>query len=81
MILKFEEWLTDQQYREDFVGDLARSPDIRNEDLRPSKRKNDEHKYWADIVTKLSQPGFVAAFNDAWQEFLLEKQAAIESAD
>jgi hypothetical protein len=80
MILKFEEWLIEQQQREDFVGDLARAPDMRKVDHKPSRRKSDEHKYWADIVIRLAQPGQVAAFNDAWQEFLLEKQAAEESA-
>jgi hypothetical protein len=81
MILRFGEWLVDQQYREDLIGDLARDPSMQNSDRKPSKRKSDEHKDWADIVIRIAEPGFIAVFNEAWQEFLLAKQAAKESLD
>jgi hypothetical protein len=75
MILKFEEWLNNQQYRNDLIGDLARLPSLQNADLKSSRRKSDEHKNWADIVISIADPEHVAVFNEAWQEFLLAKQA------
>jgi hypothetical protein len=74
MILKFEEWLVDQQYREDYVGDLARMPDMQGIGHTSSRHKTDEHKDWADIVSRMAQPGHIITFNEAWQEFLLAKQ-------
>jgi hypothetical protein len=79
MILRFEEWLVDQQYREDLIGDFARDPSTQNTDRKPSKRKSDEHKDWADIVIRIAEPGYISVFNEAWQEFLLAKQSAKES--
>ena len=81
IILRFEEWLLDQQYREDLIGDLARVPSMQNIDHKVSKRKFNEHKFWADIVIKFAEPGFIAVFNEAWQEFLLAKQTAKDSLD
>jgi hypothetical protein len=81
MILRFEAWLINQQDRQDFVGDLARvlnKPDI---ERKFPGRKRDEHQNWADIVIRIAQPGHVDAFNEAWQEFLLEKQAALEASE
>jgi hypothetical protein len=46
---------------------------------KSSRRKPDEHKNWADIVIRIAEPGHIAVFNEAWQEFLLAKQAAKES--
>lgn len=79
MILKFAEWLIEQQDRDDFVGDLARAPELQHIDRKPTKGKVDEHKDWVDIVIKLAHPGYVYAFNDAWQEFLLQKKIAEEA--
>jgi predicted metal-dependent TIM-barrel fold hydrolase len=81
MILRFEEWLTNQQSREDLVGSLAREPDMQHIEHKPSRRKPDEHKNWADIVTRLDEPGRIVVFNEAWQEFLLAKLAAKELLD
>jgi hypothetical protein len=81
MILRFEEWLIDQQYREDLIGDLARAPGMQAINHKSSRRKPDEHKNWADIVIRIAEPGHIAVFNEAWQEFLLAKQAAKESVD
>lgn len=78
MVLKFEEWLIDQQDREDFIGDLARLLGLPDIAPKPSGRNTDEHKNWADIVTRMAQPGDVATFNEAWQQFLVEKQAVVE---
>jgi hypothetical protein len=79
IILKFEEWLVDQQYREDSIGDLARVPGIQNIDPSLSKRKLDEHRNWADTIIRMDQSGYIYAFNVAWQEFLLAKQAVEDS--
>ena len=76
IILKFEDWLIDQQYREDVIGDLARVPSMQNIDHKVSRRKTDEHKDWTEIVIRIADPGYIAVFNEAWQEFLLAKLAA-----
>jgi hypothetical protein len=81
MVLRFEEWLTNQQYREDLIGDLARDPNMQKIDHKPSKRKSDEHKRWVNIVIGIADPGHIAVFNEAWQEFLLAKQAAKDAPD
>jgi len=81
IILRFEEWLINQQHREDLIGDLARVPGMQNIEHRATRRRPDEHKNWVEIVIKLTEPGYVAVFNEAWQEFLLAKQTAKESLD
>lgn len=81
IILRFEEWLIAQQHREDLIGDLARVPGMQNTEDRATRRRPDEHKNWVEIVIKLTEPGYVAVFNEAWQEFLLAKQTAKESLD
>lgn len=81
MILRFEQWLVDQQDREDVVGMFARVPAMQNALQKPSRRRFDEHKNWADIVISLALPGHVDAFNAAWQEFLLAKQSAKENVE
>ncbi|MBE2202350.1 MAG: hypothetical protein IAE79_27310 [Anaerolinea sp.] len=79
--LKFEEWLIDQQYREDLVGDLARVPSMQNLEHKALTRRSDEHKNWTEIVIKIVEPGYIPVFNEAWQEFLLAKQTAEKSSD
>lgn len=81
MELNFKEWLANQQGRNDLIGDLARLPGLQEEDLKASRRRGDEHKNWADIVIKNAAPGHVAVFNEAWQEFLLAKQANKDALD
>jgi len=81
MAIRFEEWLIDQQYREDFIGELARALSMQDIEHKASRRKVDEHKDWTEIVIKIADPGYVAIFNEAWQEFLLAKQVASISAD
>ena len=81
MVLRFEEWLTEQQSREDLIGALARVPGMKYIVHKSSRHKSDEHKEWADIVIEIAEPGYVAIFNVAWQEFLLAKQRAEESLD
>jgi hypothetical protein len=76
MTLRFEDWLSTQQERKDEIGDLARIPDMQDVAQQTSKRKSDEHMEWVNVVIKIAQPGHIAVFNDAWQEFLLAKQAA-----
>ena len=81
MILKFDQWLIDQQNREDVIGIFARVPAMQDVLQKPSRRKLDEHKNWADVVISIALPGHIDAFNAAWQEFLLAKQAAQESVE
>ena len=82
MILTFEDWLMNQQYRKDPIGELARVPDLQNPEIKPSRRKSDEHKSWATIIVNIAAgPGFIEVFNEAWQEFLLAKQAAKNSLE
>lgn len=80
-ILRFEDWLNDQQYREDFIGDLARIPSMQYNEQETSRRRFDEHKYWANIVIKIANPRYISIFNDAWQEFAMARKAAKKSAD
>jgi hypothetical protein len=81
MALTFDEWLIDQQYREDLIGDLARISSMQEIEHKTSRRKVDEHKNWTEIVIKIADPGYISVFNEAWQEFLLAKQAANDSPD
>ncbi len=75
-MLIFADWLIGQQQRKDHVGDLARVLVLQNvTPKKVSNRKLDEHKSWADVVTKSDTPGHIFAFNDAWQEFLRAKHA------
>ena len=72
----FEEWLTDQQSREDNIGFLAQV--LLEQEIKPtsSKRKPDEHRHWADIVSKIEGPGYIYFFNFAWQEYIEAKKTA-----
>jgi uncharacterized protein YfaQ (DUF2300 family) len=81
MFLKFGEWLTDQQNREDDIGYLARVLTVQEIEAKPSTRQHDEHRYWVDAVTKIAEPGHVHAFNDAWQEYLKARQAVSNKMD
>ena len=81
IILKFQDWLINQQHREDVIGDLARMPDMQNMTPKVSRRKADEHRNWVEVVIRLSEPEYIAVFNEAWQEFLLAKLAAADPGD
>lgn len=81
MILRFEKWLIDQQDREDLIGDLARVLGMRDVHPKTSRREPDEHRNWADIVIGIAESEHVYVFNEAWQEFLVAKQAAKDSPD
>jgi hypothetical protein len=81
-MLRFEEWIAVQQSREDYVGEFARILATQDREQTVSRRRSnvDEHRSWADIVTRMPPPGYSDAFNQAWQEFLLARQTAKESA-
>jgi hypothetical protein len=82
MILTFEDWLINQQYRKDSIGELARVPGLQNPEIKSSRRKSDEHKSWATIIVNIAAgPGFIEVFNEAWQEFQLAKHAAKSSLE
>jgi hypothetical protein len=79
MTIKFEDWLSAQQSRQDLVGDLARTLGLENDPAPASRRKPDEHMEWANIVIKTARPSYIAIFNEAWQEFVRAKEATEES--
>lgn len=81
MNFTFERWLMNQQHRNDLVGELARIPDLQKPEFKTSRRKSDEHKTWATLVINNISPGYIEVFNEAWQEFLLAKQAAKSSLE
>ncbi len=81
MTLRFDVWLKEQQSRQDEIGELARVPSMIRPESSSSKRAVDEHHTWVDIVIRIADVGHVHAFNDAWQEFLLAKQAAQGASD
>jgi hypothetical protein len=64
MIPRFEQWLIDQRYRKDLIGDLARYPSMQNIEQNLSKRKSDEHKDWANIVIRIATR---LGKNSCWQ--------------
>lgn len=81
MTLRFDVWLKEQQSRQDEIGELARIPSMIGSESIPSKRVVDEHHSWVDIVVQMADARHVPVFNDAWQEFLLAKQAAQGASD
>ena len=81
MVLRFDEWLIDQQNRDDLIGELARIPAVQNANHKPTRRRFDEHRSWVDIIIGIAEPGQVYAFNEAWQEFLLAKQLANDTLE
>ena len=74
MQITFEDWLINQQTREDEIGYLARVLAIQDIKEKTTRRKPDEHRYWVDAVTKIEEYGHVQAFNGAWQEYLKVKE-------
>ena len=77
--MKFKEWLNDQRHRNDAVGALAQATKDVSQVPLARGRQQDEHKKWAEFLTRNGTWRHVVAFNDAWQEFLLAKEAAGES--
>jgi uncharacterized protein YozE (UPF0346 family) len=69
MKLTFKEWLFKQKERKDAVGRLARAMDEVDFSYVKPRRKPDEHKKWANIVTRHGKPEHVLTFNRAWREY------------
>ncbi len=80
-VLTFGAWLREQEDREDRIGDLAYV--LSKQDLTriASSRKGNEHKSWCDVVIYISDPEYIAIFNDAWREFELAKQRKKDVSD
>ncbi len=76
MEITFQDWLLQQQSRADLVGNLARAVSTTDPHYTPTRRKNDEHKKWADIITRQGKPEYIQAFNGAWNEYLAIKDDA-----
>jgi len=81
MTLRFDVWLKEQQSRQDEIGELARIPSMIGPESTASKRVIDEHHSWVDIVVQMADARHIPVFNEAWQEFLLAKQAAQGASD
>lgn len=78
--MTFKHWLAKQKERPDNVGQLACAlaevdPGKFGRDNR--RRKPDEHRRWAKIITRFGTMAHVRAFNQAWREF--QKVAAEET--
>lgn len=81
MTLKFETWLSNQRSRDDEIGALARAPKMQAYEAKPSKRGNDEHREWVDIVVATADARNVPVFNEAWREFVAAREAADATRD
>ncbi|MCA9998401.1 MAG: hypothetical protein KDE56_21710 [Anaerolineales bacterium] len=77
--LTFKAWLLKQTERKDAIGKLAQAMSKMEYTYTP-RRKNDEHKKWADIITRHGEVRHVVAFNQAWREYQIAKEAAIAAA-
>lgn len=75
MKLTFKNWLANQKEREDQIGKLARAMTDVDYSYIKKRRKPDEHKKWADIITRHGKPEHVLIFNRAWREYQTAKQA------
>ena len=75
MNLTFKRWLFNQNERQDQIGKLARAMASLDSKYVQLQQKRDEHKKWANIVTRHGKPEHVIAFNQAWREY----QVAIET--
>jgi hypothetical protein len=76
--MKFQQWLRKQQDRQDQIGRLARA--LADVDIKQypysRRRRPDEHRKWASIITRFGSQMHVRSFNKAWQEFLKAKDKA-----
>lgn len=74
MNLTFNSWLFNQKDRQDQIGKLARF--LNRLDHRPVQQRgrSDEHKKWANIITRHGEPEHIRAFNLAWHEYQIASQ-------
>jgi hypothetical protein len=77
MNLTFKRWLFNQKERKDQIGKLALAMEKVDYSYIKPRRKPDEHKKWAKIVTRHGRPEHVPAFNRAWREYLTAKQEVV----
>ena len=54
---------------------------MQNVKPKTARHKPNEHKNWVDVVIGLAKTGYIPVFNDAWQEYLLAKEAGENSPD
>ena len=74
IIINFQNWLNEQQDRDDLIGELARLPQMQNVEHKETRPKKNEHKNWVDVVITIADPSHRDAFNDAWQEYILYRE-------
>lgn len=81
--MKFQEWLNKQKDRQDAIGRLAQAlHDVDAKQYPYSRRRRpDEHRKWASIVTRFGSQAHVRSFNKAWQEFLKAKKRAAKKQE
>ena len=79
MELTFKAWLLKQMERQDAIGKLAQTM-LKLEPAYVPRRNNDEHKKWADIITRHGELVHVLAFNQAWREYQTAKEATSAAA-
>ena len=73
MSTTFQSWLSRQDHRQDDVGKLARFLADRGDNYTPGRRRTDEHKKWADIISWQGKPEYMVSFNQAWREYEASK--------
>lgn len=74
--MEFKEWLNEQKERKDRIGKLARAFADREVKYYSRRRKRDEHRKWADIITRHGTHTHVVSFNRAWREYKKAKKVA-----
>ena len=74
MNLTFTSWLFNQLERKDQIGNLSRFLEKLDHGYERLRRKPDEHKKWADIITRHGEPEHILAFNLAWHEYQVARQ-------
>jgi uncharacterized protein YozE (UPF0346 family) len=77
MQLTFKQWLFNQKERKDKIGKFARAMLKVDFSFVRSRKRWDEHKQWASIVTRQGKQEHIFAFNQAWHEY----QAVEKSLD
>ncbi len=75
----FQQWLFNQKQRKDQIGKLARAmAAVDYKTIRSRRRKPDEHRKWAGIITRHGNPEHVFAFNQAWHEYQKETKQGMK---
>ena len=77
--MTFYDWLIQQKHRHDAAGALATAVGA-VEAPKSSGRQQDEHKRWAEFLSRHGNRQHILAFNEAWDEFLKARDIAQDLA-